>query len=132
MDKSKTRLEDHLLATARTFAYPPTPDIASQIAPRKSLPRPRLVWTIGLASLALVALLFVPGIRSEVSQWLNISPAPREVSTTSTTPEMTGTEATYTATLYGTSALQATPAPPVTAAFSVSPAPPPAPPSPGD
>lgn len=69
--------EDQLAATARAFAYPPTPNIALAVRerlaaqPRPRLPGRRLAWAM-IVLLVLTGLLSVPQVRAKVRQWLRI------------------------------------------------------------
>jgi hypothetical protein len=71
--------EARLRATARTFPYPPTPDIAgaarSRLDAESARPvrlRPRLAWAVIAVLLILGGLLAVPQVRAAVVQFLQI------------------------------------------------------------
>lgn len=81
---SDPRWEEQLQTVARTFPYPPTPDLASAVqqglAEQSSrrwatigTPRLRPVWVALLALLLLLAgLLAVPPVRAALQEWLQI------------------------------------------------------------
>ena len=69
--------EMKLQAIARTFPYPPTPDIARSVAlrlgkrayPKRSL---SLVWVAAAMLVALATLLAVPPVRAQLAEWIQI------------------------------------------------------------
>lgn len=75
------RWEEHLKAVARTFPYPPTPDLAGavqqRLAHRGALPRgfrllrPTLAFLLALIML-LAGLWVVPSVRAALLEWLQI------------------------------------------------------------
>jgi hypothetical protein len=93
--------EARLRAAARTFPYPPTPDIAGGVrsrldakAERPARLRPRLAWAVIAVLLILGGLLAVPQVRAAVVQFLQIGairiflvePTPTMTPTTVTSP----------------------------------------------
>jgi hypothetical protein len=73
--------EDRVQRVARTFVYPPTPDLVDavqrRLIERRSAPdtfrRLRPAWAIGLAVVLLLAgLLTVPPVRAAIREWLQI------------------------------------------------------------
>jgi hypothetical protein len=88
--------EARLRATARTFPYPPTPDIARAVrsrldaeSARRLKPRPRLAWAVIAVLLILGGLLAVPQVRAAVVQFLQIGAI--RIFLTEPTPTMTPT-----------------------------------------
>lgn len=65
---SLERFEQRIQALAAGFNYPPTPDIAAKLRPRRTRPvrRPRLAWAIAGAIVVLAGLLAVPEVRAAV------------------------------------------------------------------
>lgn len=78
---SEPRWEDRVQSVARTFVYPPTPDLAGAVQRRLAEPRStvgtlrllRPAWAILLAVVILLAgLLAVPPVRAAIHAWLQI------------------------------------------------------------
>ena len=72
--------EKRLQETARSYEYPPTPDIAHRAAGRLALPRParpgpgrRYVWgTALILAVLLIAMLAVPPVRAAVLEFIQV------------------------------------------------------------
>jgi hypothetical protein len=102
-DGSLQEWEQTVHALARTYAYPPTPDIAAAVRrklavrhlqPHVSRPawqRPALVFAALLLALALA--LSVPAVRAAVREWLQIGAVRIELTPPATGPAVTATEA---------------------------------------
>ena len=78
---SELRWEERVQSVARTFVYPPTPDLAGTVQRHLTEQRAtvgssrwlRPAWAIGLAVvILLVGLLAVPPVRAALRQWLQI------------------------------------------------------------
>lgn len=69
------QLENYLLAAGRSFAYPPTPDIAGAIlrppSPGRS-PRRRWAYALAIVLVAITALLAIPEARARILDFLQI------------------------------------------------------------
>jgi hypothetical protein len=78
MDLDLNPWERNLRQVARSFAYPPTPDISRQVrrklaARPKSFLRPaRPAWILAVIMLALAALLAVPPVRAAVLEFIQL------------------------------------------------------------
>jgi hypothetical protein len=73
------RWESQLEQTARTFSYPPTPDIAHTVSRRLSARRAqrsayssRAIWPLVAAALVIIGLLLVPPVRAGILEVLRI------------------------------------------------------------
>jgi len=70
--------EYHLKKIAQNFQYPPTPDVAGEVAKRlnsgsRSQGRLRSAWVVtGLIALALTVLFAVPGVRAEIVHFFQV------------------------------------------------------------
>jgi hypothetical protein len=124
-DLDLTDFEMTITQAARGLAYPPTPDLAGRVSLRIAQERAprraplRLGWAVGLAALALVALLLAaPPVRAALAEFLQIGviriftgPPTAEATPTATPVSPAGQGSAPTA----APAAPATPAPPPTA-----------------
>jgi hypothetical protein len=87
------RWEAHIHDTARTFRYPPTPDIAAGVRTqtdlRHSSPYRRLAWVAAVTLLVMSALLTVPEVRAVVLEVLRIGGITIFLSEPTATPTIT-------------------------------------------
>ncbi len=65
---SLERFEQRIRALAAGFNYPPTPELAAGLRPRRARPvrRPRLAWAIAMVLVIAAGLLAVPAVRAAV------------------------------------------------------------------
>jgi hypothetical protein len=68
--------EKHLLAAARTFPYPPTPNVSQAVLrrlPQRPAPTRRTLAAVGIFVVLILAILFaVPQVRAAVLDWIRI------------------------------------------------------------
>jgi hypothetical protein len=92
-------IERLLVQAGRDFPYPPTPDVAGQVAVRQGnqarpLPgwRIRLTWAAAIILFVLAVLLAVPPVRAQILQFLQFGAVRIFLSTPTPTPTLTPTQ----------------------------------------